>query len=133
MRLVLLLGAATASAWLLTACAHAPPVWVEYDACAAQTSNFVAMVACGKEKRTAACEAVKQCSPKGNAFVQYADALAMQVKSRQITEADALKQFAEYKTQMLGGVRRNQAIIAAGAAAGGPRTCTRIGNTVNCY
>jgi hypothetical protein len=121
------------TAWLLTACAHAPPVWVAYDTCAAQTSNFVAMVGCGKEKRIAACEAVKQCSPEGNAFMQYADALAMQVKSRQVTEAEALKQFAEYKTELLGGVRRNQAIVAAGAAAAGPRTCTQIGNTVNCY
>ena len=118
---------------LLIGCAHQPPVWVAYDACAAKTSNFVAMVECGKETRNAGCQEAKECSAAGTAFVQYADALAMQVKNRQITEAEALKQFAEYKTQLLGNVRRDQAIIAAGEAASGPTTCTRIGNSVNCF
>ena len=124
---------AIAAAGLLVGCAHQPPVWAVYDACAAQTSNFVKMVECGKEKRNATCQEANACTAVGNAFVQYADALAMQVKNRQITEAEALKQFAEYKTKVLGDVRRDRAIIAAGAAASGPSTCTLIGNTVNCF
>jgi hypothetical protein len=121
----------------LIGCARQPPVWTAYDACSTQTSNFVAMVECGKQKRTAACQQANECTAVGNAFVQYADALAMQVQNKQITEADALKQFAEYKTTLLGNVRRDQAIVAAGVAAAsgpsGPTTCTRTGNTVTCF
>jgi hypothetical protein len=125
--------AAIAAAVLLVGCARQPPVWAIYDTCAAQTSNFVAMVECGKQRRNANCQEARACSPEGNTFVQYADALAMQVTNRQISEAEALKQFAEYKTQLFGNVRRDQAIVAAGAAASGPRTCIRNGDVVNCF
>ena len=35
--------------------------------------------------------------------MQYADALAMQVESHQITEAEAMARFAEYKTKTIQG------------------------------
>jgi hypothetical protein len=57
----------------------------------------------------------------------------MSVKNKEMTEADAMRHFAEYKTEMMSGMRRDQAIIAAGAAASGPTSCTKVGNTVNCY
>jgi hypothetical protein len=68
--------------------------------------------------------------------MQYADALAMSVKNKEMTEAQALQKFAEYKTQVLQNANRDQAIVAAGVAAStpsGPTTCTAIGNTVHCY
>jgi hypothetical protein len=101
-----------------------PPVWRIYDACAAQTSGFMAMVECGKAKRQAACQEHHDCSDVGNAFVQYADALVAQVQSRQITEADAMVRFAEYKTKLISDQQRNAAIVGAGIAAS---------NTVNCF
>lgn len=106
------------------------PIWQHYDACSAQTSSFPAMVACGKQRRAAACQ--ENCSSNGNAFAQYADALAMAVKNKEMTEAEAMRRFAEYKTGILVSTQRDDAIMAAGAAAGGPRSCTKIGNTVHC-
>jgi hypothetical protein len=54
-----------------------PPVWSYYDACYATNPSFVTMVQCGKANRTASCDAGNNCTPTGNAFVQYADALAL--------------------------------------------------------
>jgi hypothetical protein len=119
----------------------ASPVWRVYDACAAQTSGFVAMVECGKAKRQASCskDFWDGCSSVGNAFVQYADALAMQVQNHEISEADAMAKFAEYKTRTINDVARNEAIedsAAAAAAAGAyrrPMTCNTIGGVTNCF
>jgi hypothetical protein len=108
-------------------------VWNYYDECSSQTASFVAMAECGHQGRVADCTANKTCSAEGTAFMQYTDALVLQVKRGEITEAEGLRRFAEYKSQVLGGVRRDAAIVAAGEAAGGPRSCTRMGNTVNCY
>jgi hypothetical protein len=78
------------------------------------------------------------CSSVGTAFVQFTDSLVLSVKNNEMTEAEAMRRYAEYKTTMLSGIRRDEAIeaagaaVAAGAAAGGS-TCTKIGNTVNCY
>ena len=96
----------------LGGCATVPPVWADYDACASLTSSFVAMVECGKQKRAAACQNT-ECSAIGNAFVQYADALAMQVTNHEISEAEALQRFAQYKTQVISDAQRNRAIAAA--------------------
>lgn len=121
---------------LLGGCARPPPVWTYYDKCAAQTSSFVAMVECGKEKRTTTCqspETERFCGAEGTAFVQYADGLAQQVRNHEISDAVALQRFAEYKSSLFQGIRRNEAIVTAGQAAGGPRTCVNNGNTVNCF
>ena len=75
-------------------------VWNFYDAQACSSQGFVAMVACGKAKREAYCHVYfNTCSSTENAFVQYADALAAQVQNHEITEADAIAKFAEYKTR----------------------------------
>ena len=123
--------------FVLTACASSPSVWVYYDRCSAQSSSFIAMAECGKEARNAECTAHNSCSPEGTTFVQYTDSLVLSVKNKEMTEAEAMRRYAEYKTTMQSGIRRDQAIVAAGVAAGagasGPTSCTRIGNTVNCY
>jgi hypothetical protein len=71
----------------------------------------------------------------GDAYVQYADALAMKVTNHEISEGEARERFAQYKTQLLIDARRNAAIIAGGIAAGAshPMTCNTIGNTTNCF
>jgi hypothetical protein len=132
--IVVLLATLFAASLILTNCAaRTTPVWVYYDKCNAQTSSFVVMAECGKEARNAECIANNTCSPEGNAFVQFSDALVLSVRNKEMTEAEAMRRYAEYKTTMLSGIRRDQAIVAAGAAASGPTTCTRIGNTTNCY
>jgi hypothetical protein len=65
--------------------------------------------------------------------VQYTDALVLQVESHQISEGDAMARFAEYKTKLISEQQRNAAIVGVGIAASGPKTCTAIGNTVNCF
>ena len=126
----LVVAALFAASLVLANCAaRTAPVWAYYDKCSSQTSSFVAMAECG----TAECMANNTCSPEGNAFVQFSDALVLSVKNKEMTEAEAMRRYAEYKTSTLGGIRRDQAIVAAGVAASGPTSCTRIGNTVNCY
>jgi hypothetical protein len=124
-------------ACLLSGCVHSSQqsAFEVYNACSSQTSSFVAMVECGKRNRNAACQKENTCSETGNAFVQYADSLALSVKNKEMTEAQALRQFAEYQTKVVGDNQRDRAMIAAGEASR-PRTnttCQRIGNTVNCY
>ncbi len=133
-RVFLLLAAFLLFPFVLTGClATSPPAYTYYDKCNAQTSSFLAMVECGKEARNAECTAHNSCSPEGTAFVQFSEALAMSVRNKEMTEAEAMRRYAEYKTNLLSGLRRDQAIVAAGAAASGPTTCTKTGNTVNCF
>jgi hypothetical protein len=129
----LVLAALFAASVLASCAARSAPVWTYYDKCNAQTSSFVVMAECGKEARNAECIPKNNCSAEGTAFVQFTDALVLAVNNREMTEAEAMRRYAEYKTTMLTGIRRDQAIVAAGAAASGPTTCTRIGNTTNCY
>ena len=137
MRKLLLPGVVVVAAFAVSGCASVTPAWKIYDACARQTTTFVDMVQCGKTQRTATCEKAQNCSTLGDAFVQYADGLAMQVQNHEISEGEARTRFAQYKTQVISDVRRDQTVaaagIAAGAAASGPKTCTAIGNTVNCF
>jgi hypothetical protein len=91
------------------------------------------MAECGKQRRMAYCTEHNSCGTSGTAFMQYTDSLVLSVRNKEMTEAEALRRFAEYKTNLIGNVRRDQAIVAAGAAASGPTTCTRIGNTTTCY
>jgi hypothetical protein len=79
------------SALLLGSCASVSTtsVWEHYDACLAANTPFAAVVDCGKQKRAAYCQSVGGCSSTGNAFVEYADSLAMWVKEKKITEAEA--------------------------------------------
>ena len=69
------------------------------------------MVKCGREKRLAACQPKNECSAEGNLFMEFADRLALSVKNKQKSEAEARRTLAEYKTG---------------------RPCTVTGTTVNC-
>jgi hypothetical protein len=73
----------------LAGCAASKPAWVHYDECAVETSSFQAMVACGRQKRAAYCQAQANCSASGNAVVMYADSLDKSVSNKEMTEADA--------------------------------------------
>jgi len=88
-----------------------PPVWSYYDNCAAENPSFVEMVKCGREKRLAECQPKNECSAEGNLFMEFADRLALSVKNKQKSEAEARRTLAEYKTG---------------------RPCTVTGTTVNC-
>jgi hypothetical protein len=46
-----------------------------------------------------------------------------------MSEAEAARRFAEYKTQVISGVRRNEAIAAA-AASSSNVTCTDLGGGI---
>jgi hypothetical protein len=134
LNIIVLLAALCAASLVLANCAaRSAPVWTYYDKCSAQNGSFVLMAECGKEARNAECIPKDTCTSVGTSFVQFSDALVLSVKNKEMTEAEAMRRYAEYKTAMQGGIRRDQAIVAAGAAAGGPTSCTRIGNTVNCY
>jgi len=76
---------------LLGGCATAnvTAVWEHYDACSTANTPFAVIVECGKQRRTAHCVTVGGCSSTGNAFVEYADSLAMSVQRKQLTEAEA--------------------------------------------
>ena len=124
--------ALSAAALILNGCAGQKTAFSFYDECSVQNSSFIAMAECGKQKRMAYCTDHNNCSLAGTAFVQYTDALVLSVKNKEMTEAEALRRFAEYKTTILTNARRDEAIVAAGAAASGPTTCTRVGNTVTC-
>ena len=92
----------------------APPVWGYYDQCAAENPSFLAMADCGRQKRLAECVPNNSCSPQGTSFMEYVDSLALSVKNKKMTEAEAMRRYAEYKS-------------------GGASTCTAIGNAVKCY
>src|SRR5262245_48272933 len=114
---------ATLLAVLLAGCFQTISAIEQYDACAAETSSFTAMAACGKERRTAYCQRSGNCSAQGNQVVQYADALALAVRNREMSEAEAMRRFAEFKMGVVTANNRDAAIVAAGAAASGPSTC----------
>ena len=125
--------ALSAAALILNGCAANKTAFSFYDECSVQNSSFIAMAECGKQKRMAYCTEHNNCSSSGTAFVQYTDSLVLSVKNKEMTEAEALRRFAEYKTTSFANARRDAAIVAAGAAAAsGPTTCTQVGNTITC-
>lgn len=143
--------AAMGAVLILSGC-RTPSAISHYDACAQGTTSFVAMVECGKQNRNANCSTAQTpgeralnialpphlvpglakppCTAEGNALVQMADALAMSVRNNEMSEAEALRRFAEYKTGVIVAHNRDGAIAAAGR---GPSTCVRNGNTVSCF
>jgi hypothetical protein len=118
------------AALILNACAQ-KSAFDLYDECNSH-SSFIAMAECGKQKRLAYCTQHSNCGAAGTAFMQYTDSLVLSVKNKEMTEAEAMRRYAEYKSTMLGNARRDAAIVAAGAAASGPTTCSKIGTTVVC-
>lgn len=113
--------------FLLTGCLSfgGPMVWSYYDKCSAQSSSFIAMAECGKQARNADCIPSNDCSSMGNAYVQFTDSLVLSVKNKEMTEAEAMRRYAEYKTSLIQGERRDDAIRDAGAAAAGPNPIPR--------
>jgi hypothetical protein len=90
------------AASVLASCAHSPLVWDYYDQCALQNPSFLAMAECGRQKRLAACVPNDTCSPKGTTFMEYVDSLAVSVKTKKLTEAEAMRRYTEYQS---GGMR----------------------------
>jgi hypothetical protein len=100
-----------------------------YDACMAEGGSFQAVAACGKARQLAACSGtLAGCSATRTAIMQYADTLSAQVANREITDAEAMRRFIEFKTTQL-NVQRH---LEATAAASGPTTCNKIGNSMIC-
>jgi len=102
------------AALMLAGCAHSPPVWHYYDQCAQENPSFLAIAECGRQKRLAECVPNNTCSPEGTTFMEYIDSLALSVKENKMTEAEAMRRYAEYKS-------------------GGTSTCTQVGDTTKCY
>src|SRR6516162_7580925 len=82
-----------------TGCVHsqAPPVWGYYDQCAAENPSFLVMAECGRQKRMAECVPNNTCSAEGNMFMEYIDTLVLSVKKKELTEAEAMRRYTEYK------------------------------------
>ena len=70
-----------------------------------------------------------QCGDSGNAFVQYVDALALSVKNKEMTEAEARRRYAEFKMKAVAERDRDR----AAALSSGPSFCTVNGNSVSCF
>jgi hypothetical protein len=86
------------TALMLTTCASPTRVvWEYYDQCARGNSSFLAMAECGKQKRLAECVPNNACSPEGNMFMEYIDTLVLSVKKKELTEAEAMRRYTEYK------------------------------------
>ena len=73
-------------------------VWEYYDQCAQENPSFLAMAECGRQKRLAECAPNNTCSPEGTMFMQYVDSLVVSVKKRELTEAEAMRRYKEYKS-----------------------------------
>ena len=86
------------TALMLTTCASpSRVVWEYYDQCARENPSFLAMAECGRQKRLAECVPNNACSPEGNMFMQYIDTLVLSVKKKELTEAEAMRRYTEYK------------------------------------
>ena len=57
-------------------------VWEHYDACMTANTPFAAVVECGRQKRTAHCQAVGGCSTTGNAFDPHEGVRAVMADAR---------------------------------------------------
>jgi hypothetical protein len=86
------------TALMLTGCASPSRlVWEYYDQCARENPSFLAMAECGKQKRLAECAPNNTCSPEGTMFMEYVDSLVVSVKKKEMTEAEAMRRYTEYK------------------------------------
>jgi hypothetical protein len=102
-----------------------------YEAC--DGGSFTAMVDCGKRARAVGCAEARSCSTNGDTYAAYADALAAQVRAREITDAQARVKLVEFRSKLVSDQRTADYHQAAVAAATAPVTCNRIGNTTTCY
>jgi hypothetical protein len=87
------------TALMLTTCASpSRVVWEYYDQCARENPSFLAMAECGRQRRLAECTANNTCTPEGTMFMRYIDALVLSVKKKELTEAEAMRRYTEYKS-----------------------------------
>jgi len=85
-------------ALMLTTCASpSRVVWECYDQCARENPTFLVMAECGRQKRLAECVPNNTCSPEGNMFMEYVATLVLSVKKKELTEAQAMRRYTEYK------------------------------------
>src|SRR5690349_22567377 len=114
-RLIQLVATGLVAAFIQSGCVYSAsrPVWNYYDQCAAENSSFLAMAECGRQKRLAECTSSNSCSPEGTIFMEYVDSLVLSVKNKKMTEAEAMRRYAEYKS-------------------GGASPCTPVGGAVKC-
>jgi hypothetical protein len=63
----------------------------EASATESDHTSFVPVAECGKQRRMAYCTERNNCSSSGTAFMQYADSLALSVRNKEMTEAEALR------------------------------------------
>lgn len=103
------------AAFMQSGCVYSAsrPVWNYYDQCAAENPSFLAMAECGRQRRLAECSSSNSCSPEGTTFMEYVDSLALSVKNKKMTEAEAMRRYAEYKS-------------------GGASPCMRVGDSTKC-
>jgi hypothetical protein len=92
-------------------------VWGFYNSCSG-SGSFVAMIECGSAKRDAYCrDNAYGCGESGNTVEQFGNALAQQVRARELSDPDALRQFTEFKARMMADEEHNAAIVMAGQAS----------------
>ena len=86
------------AALMLNGCAHSRLAWDYYDQCAQENPSFLAMAQCGKQKRLAECVPNNSRSPEGTTFMRYVDTLVRSVENKEMTEAQAMQRYIEYKS-----------------------------------
>ena len=86
------------AALMLNGCAHSRLAWDYYHQCAQENPSFLAMAQCGKQKRLAECVPNNSCSPEGTTFMRYVDTLVRSVENKEMTEAQAMQRYIEYKS-----------------------------------
>jgi hypothetical protein len=88
--------------------------WEHYDECTAVGGLFQAMAACGKAKRMEYCTtSPRGCSDTDNSFVQFTDALSRQVANREMSDAEAMRRYVEFKTAQQNAQHQLQATAIA--------------------
>jgi hypothetical protein len=98
-RFILSAAIGIVAALMLTSCTHSSTVvWEYYDQCAQENPSFLAMAECGRQNRLAECVPNNTCSPEGTMFMQYIDSLALSVRKKELTEAEAMRRYKEYKS-----------------------------------
>jgi hypothetical protein len=87
-------SAAAFAALTLSGCVQ-KDAWSHFDECSG--SSFVAMVDCGRSKRTAYCATASNCGPNGAAVVQYVESLKQSVQRGEMSEPEATRKWLEYR------------------------------------
>ena len=92
--------------------------WEIYDACTLQITSFTGMVYCGEESLKAHCGSSRSgraCGTQGNDVRAYAESLVRLIEAKQITEAEARRNWARF--ELLSPAEQSQASQASVAAA----------------